>query len=155
MKTMKSYLYVCMCSLMMIAGCGSGGSGSIDITLNIDALSSGEQSAIENFVFIVSDQSEGSDTSVFYPSNCLSSSSGSTCLEQGCGFETDLDVFDPGLSFDDFPEGSTVRVLACGLNAASSNVAAGTSTVTNEDGQSTTINMSSTNSCTGIPAICP
>lgn len=155
MKIMNRFRYLTLLGVFFLFSCGSSSSGTVEITLDVSALSTGDQDSIANFVFIVSDVSEGSGTTVFYPSECLSSDADDdTCLVSDCGFPRTQSIFDPGLGFDDFPEGSTVSVVSCALNSSDANVGAGTGQVQNQDGQTQTINLDAANPCTGLPPVC-
>lgn len=154
MKSMK-LLNLLLVASFFLTSCGGDSSGTITVTLNVDALSAGEQSTIEHFVFIVTSVAPGSSTSVLYPSSCLGTN-GAACIEnEACGFTTDQDTFDPNLSFDDFEQDSTISVTACALDSTSGYVGAGSSNIVNSDGQSATITVNNTNPCTGLPAVCP
>lgn len=148
---MRFFQMIMMLFVFFSISCGSGSSGTITATLNVDALSSGEQDSIENFIFIVT----SGQTSVLYPSNCLSADGNNACIEENCGFGRDESTFDPGINFDDFDKDATLTVTACALDEASNEVAAGSAQVSNSDGQSATITMSQGNTCTGLPNICP
>ncbi|MCB1198311.1 MAG: hypothetical protein KDK51_08045 [Deltaproteobacteria bacterium] len=153
---MKLLHFLSMISVMVLLSCGGDTSGSIDITLDISALSASEQANIGHFIFIVSSVGDGGATSVLYPSACLSSNAGNACIEPTiCGFAADQASFDPNVAFDDFAKDSTISVTLCALDSTSGYIGAGTVDVVNADGESATITVNTTNVCTGLPAVCP
>lgn len=162
MKTMRFHIFFSsLCACLM--ACGGSSSGNIDITTT-SALDAAQTAQISQFVFVVSDPNATSAGSVLYPSECLSTCTAGqeACPDSGiclsntvCGFDAGASTFDPNISFDDFPQDSTIAVRICGLDENGQVIGSGINQLANTDGASTSITVSSSAECGGLPTACP
>jgi|GEM_PF-7038719 len=155
MKIMKFFNYITIIGLFFgTMGCGDK-AGNISLGLEMDAaLVQADLDNIEHFVFVVSNSNE----SLLYPSDCLGkNSNGADCIQvntNGCGFLKSEAEFKPRLDFNKFPEGQSVDVQVCALDASNASIAEGQSSLINSDGQSATITLSPAAVCTSLPPNC-
>ncbi len=146
---------------LLLWSCGGGSSGQINVSTT-STLSEAEADQVAQFVFVVA--TPNSSGSVLYPSGCLSTcaSNESGCPNSGiclsnevCGFAADEPLFDPNISFSDFAQDETLSVRLCGLTQNGQIITSGSGQVSNSDGASVSITLSSSNECGGLPSVCP
>lgn len=145
--------------LIAALSCGSSKPGNIDVTLSLDGAV--DETTVQQIVFFIGDSS--STQKLLFPAECLSTTAdGDSCLKSvGCGYDLSSSTFQPEINFIDLPDGISLEIFACALDASQDLIAQGIGTVPNTSGESVAITMDNDsfiecgNSISSLPDLCP